>query len=417
MSNLIMGDSVDFDIEFRCDQQVGDPACFSLDDQSLTAPGHVWIGDDATICVDVTNNGSNQDTIIVSAEALDGLATVWSDSKSVLVAGGATETVCFNWDTTGEVDGTYQVNVSIPAGNCPADSEGPAFVILETMPMRVQPGSYWIYDVSEIATGVGCVDPPVSPEYNTWTCTLAALDVVPSDSSPSGPGTPNPWVSNRYEWEYSEPTMRKPSNCPGVIAYDNSTSYVSVDNGTINYRTLDGWIFVPGYVGSPNLRNEWGNHGHTLTSVSGNIGKPYTLGSMWEFYIFSGAVVSGSPLSPWTWWWQAEVTAVNATVTVPAGTFTDCSEIEMICDWGTTDVSCNNIGNSDGVYDPACEVTVVNYHSETAQANVKMVDYLTMDCESGCNDGSINTWNNPCQGSPANMIETQELASYSLIWA
>ena len=410
MSNLIMGDDVAFDIEFRCDQQTLAPAAMSIDDGSKTHPSSAYIGDIVPVCVDVTNSGGMAGTVKVDYEALDGVLTVWSDSKTVLIAGGGTtETVCMDWDTTGVPADTYQINVSIPG-----DSEGPNMIVITAAPVRLQPGTYWVYDVDETATGVGCVDPPVVQELNTWTKTLAQLDVIPSDSSLARAG-PDPVLCNRSEWAYSQCTSRKPSNCPGVIHYLNSTAYSSVADGTTCYRTLDGWIFLPCGAGATNLRNEWGNHNYTLTSLSGNIGEPYTLGSQWEYRIFSGAVVSGAPLSPWTWMFLAEVVAQNVSVTVPAGTFTDCFQIDTICDWGTT-VGGINVGPVDGVYDPA-ELTITEYHSATAAGMVKVQDFLTMDCESGCNDGSINTWGNTCQGAPSNMVETQQLASYSLIWA
>ncbi len=80
------------------------PAAFSLGNLSIT-PGAVGPGESVTICVDVTNTGGFEGTYEVVL-MIDGEV---EDTAEVTLAGGATQTVCF--DVSRDAPGTYTVDV------------------------------------------------------------------------------------------------------------------------------------------------------------------------------------------------------------------------------------------------------------------------------------------------------------------
>ena len=103
--NIIMTDTVNFDIEFSLDQRVGAPADMSL--TGIVQPSTAIICDAVTVSVDVTNDGENTGSVPVTLE-IDG----WSQTKTVTVAGKGTETVNFDWHA--DASGVKAVTASIP---------------------------------------------------------------------------------------------------------------------------------------------------------------------------------------------------------------------------------------------------------------------------------------------------------------
>jgi predicted ribosomally synthesized peptide with SipW-like signal peptide len=104
--NIIMTDSVEFDIEFSLHQAIGEPANMSL--SNLVQPETAIVCEPIDISVDVTNNGDVTGSATVTLE-IDG----WSQSKTVTVEGHATVTVTFSWHP--QAPGTGLVAVaSIP---------------------------------------------------------------------------------------------------------------------------------------------------------------------------------------------------------------------------------------------------------------------------------------------------------------
>jgi hypothetical protein len=116
--NIIMTDTVTFDIEFSLDQTVGTPPDMSLTD--ITQPPTAIICDMVPITVDVTNSGQNTGSTTVTLD-IDG----WSQTKSVTVAGESTVTVTFEWHA--DTSGLKTVVASIPddGGEVPHELECP----------------------------------------------------------------------------------------------------------------------------------------------------------------------------------------------------------------------------------------------------------------------------------------------------
>ena len=109
------------------------------------------------------------------------------------------------------------------------------------------------------------------------------------------------------------------------------------------------------------------------TAVSGTIGYPYAAGDKWTFNSVGNAEILGDCISETTTTLHTvEVVAVDVSVTVPAGTFTDC--VEML----------ETAEGADG--------TINTWWSPTVQGLVKSVD----------------------SSAYAPGVQTQELASYDL---
>jgi hypothetical protein len=109
------------------------------------------------------------------------------------------------------------------------------------------------------------------------------------------------------------------------------------------------------------------------TAVSGTVGEPYALGDKWTYTREEGASSDGTCVGTayFIKTFTVEVMAVDESVTVPAGTFTDCVKIVTTLD-GT-------------------DKTNTTWYSPTVQSIVKQIDTIA-----------------------ASGVETQELFSYSL---
>jgi len=111
VGNIIMTDTVKFDIIFSLNQAVGEP--FEPHLSNLVQPATAVVCDTVTITVDVTNAGDIGGSVTVSL-AIGALPPM---QKLVSLAGGETKTATFTWHA--EPAGEYDVVASIPSESLP----------------------------------------------------------------------------------------------------------------------------------------------------------------------------------------------------------------------------------------------------------------------------------------------------------
>jgi hypothetical protein len=114
LSNEIMGDWLNFDIEFYLTQRPCGEADFDIYDKRHD-PTMTKLSTNM-ICFDICNNGTAAGTVTVDLD-ID-TSPPYSDSMGVLLGAGECKYLCFNWTPT-QV-GNYTISLSIPG-----DSEGP----------------------------------------------------------------------------------------------------------------------------------------------------------------------------------------------------------------------------------------------------------------------------------------------------
>jgi hypothetical protein len=390
---------------------IGAPATFDvINKQHPSFSGSQYIP--VTINCNVTNIGDYAATKGVTLTVAG--ATSHSETKSMTLNPAETKQETFTWNPAG--GGLHTITISTPD-----DTMGPQYIQIGVPTV----GSTWNWKSSFANT-----TPYVLREQSYWTYTMGATGVVPADASKCIPAPPA-LVCARIDVVHNQgnvtpptdPTpntpggasspWRKPSNCPFLLYYYNTTVWPSINPadgqlGELVYRSTD--IYMPPVDGN---RNAWIYSAYA--PVSGWVGQPYAVGNSWNYHIHSGACAGDTYphgpactcLSTWDWDYLVKVVAANVMVTVPAGTF-PCYQIETYCDW-----------NVDAVFDqsgnPATdELTTTTYWSPSISGNVKVVDILThipWEMASGAGPGV------PPVGPPSEAMEINELVSLAIVWS
>jgi len=295
---------------------VAGPACggggggaeFELSGLIIT-PDEVGVDEDVSIKVTVENVGEKEGSTEVTLK-VEGKKV---DSEDVTVAAGATKTVTF---THSEAEaGTYDIEVDGLSGTLTVTAGPPP------PPGAPKVGSKWEYLIDY--TG----GPGAAENNHPYTRTLTAVNAMPKSDFICVPAAPQ--IScNLYE------TNTHPDgNCPGVtkpkrplagytIIPMSVKQWENVANGTQVALYAPICMTAPMPLGLINGESIYTNY----TAVSGTVGTPYALGAKWTYTVTTNAEILGDCISPeaTSVTWTAEVVAVNESVTVPAGTFTDC---------------------------------------------------------------------------------------------
>ena len=336
------------------------PACgggkgaeFEVSGLTIT-PDEAGVDQDVSIKVTVENVGEKEGSKEVTLK-VDGKKV---DSEGVTVAAGAERTVTF---THSEAEaGTYDIEVGGLSGTLTVTAGPPP------PPGQPKVGSKWEY-VVDYDSGAGYTEVD-----HVYTTTLTELNVSP----PAGLCVTTPSVTcNHYKVD-----PHPDGACPGVtkpkrVAPTAQIMFLAVDlwanptDATAVFSTASLCALVP--MAIP-LDVEVACTAYT--AVSGTVGKPYAVGNKWTYTREEGAASGGACIDSahLIKTFTVEVVAVDESVTVPAGTFTDC--VKMVETWdGTTK-------------------TKTYWWSPTVQSNVKTVD----------------------NGIGANGVETMELSSYTI---
>jgi hypothetical protein len=299
------------------------------------SPNPANVCDTVTVSITVHNAGTISGTITIIIE-IDGVEVI-NETVTLAPCDSYTATYTFHPEA-----GEYEV-----AGM------GQSSVTLVVIEPTIQPSSTWVTQwiyggvADTVATShlVGVVDPipdliPYCPE------------VVP----PAGMGIQADITFDVNPTRYSAGTP---------LTFYSMTAY-SDTNGEALY------VYMPGDTAGTPLDIEQANEAYTLISGS-HIGRPYEVGQSWSYDAHNIAGVMGSMcMSEAHVITTVSVVAENQTVTVPAGTFTDCFEIQS---------------------DTAAPGLSTKWWSATAQGPVMQVD--------------DQTWDSP---------EVWELVSYTLVW-
>jgi len=338
---------------------VAGPACggdgggaeFELSGLTIS-PSEAGVDQEVSIRVTVENVGEDEGSTEVTLK-VDGEEV---DSQDVTVAAGATQTVTFTHSEAEE--GTYAIKVDGQSGTLtvtagPGPGEGPGV------------GSKWEYLV-DYDSGAGYTEVD-----HTFTTTLTELNATP----PAGLCVTTPNVTGNHYVVDTHPD----GACPGVtkpkrVAPTAQIMSLEVDmwanptDGTAVFVKVPMCALVP--MAIP-LDVEIAYPAYT--AVTGTVGQPYAAGDKWTYTREEGASSGGACIDTayFIKTFTVEVVAVDESVTVPAGTFTDCAKIVTTLD-GT-------------------DKTSAVWWSPTVWSIVKQIDTIA-----------------------ANGVETQELSSYNL---
>jgi len=323
------------------------------------SPSEAGVDEDVSIQVTVENVGDEEGSTEVTLK-VDGDEV---DSQDVTVAAGATKTVTFTHSESAA--GTYAIKVDGESGTLtvtagpgpsptpPPDGEGPGV------------GSTWEYLVDyDSGTGYTEVDHP----FNT---TLTELNATP----PAGLCVTTPNVTCNHYVVDTHPD----GACPGVTKPKRVAPTAQIMSLEVNMwqNPTDGtvvFVKVPMCALAPMAIPLDVEIAYTeYTAVSGTVGQPYAAGDKWTYTREEGASSGGTCIDTahFIKTFTVEVVAVDESVTVPAGTFTDCAKIVTTLD-GT-------------------DKTSTVWWSPTVQSIVKQIDTIA-----------------------AAGVETQELSSYNL---
>ena len=324
------------------------------------SPSEAGVGEEVSIQVTVENVGEDEGSTEVTLK-VDGDEV---DSEEVTVAAGATRTVTFTHSESAA--GTYAIKVDGQSGTLTVTA-GPGPTPTPTPGAGAGVGSTWEYLVDY---------PPEGEVDHPYTTTLVEKGVMPSadlalclgvvpqiscnlyetDTHADGACPPNPTKPKRPKSGYTMIPI-------GIELWENA------GNGTPVAMIAPVCITAPMPLGLLNGVITVTDY----TAVSGTIGSPYAVGDKWTNNNNTNAELLGECLGETgTVAHTVEVVALGVSVTVPAGTFTDCVQLVETEE------------GSDG--------SVITWWSPTVQNFVKRV-----------NDASY-----PAPGS------TEELASYNL---
>ncbi len=298
---------------FACGDD-GDGAEFELSGLTIT-PSEAGADEEVSIRVTVENVGDDEGSTEVTLK-VDGDEV---DSQDVTVAAGATRTVTFTHSESAE--GTYAIKVDGESGTLTVTAE-PVNGNGEEGPGV---GSTWEY-LNDYTDG-----PWVDEFDHPYTTTLAEKGVIPptflcvpapdqiscnryeTDTHADGACPPNPTKPKRPLSGYTIVPI-------GVDRWENPDNLTQAAliapvcmTAPLPLGLIDGTITMSDY-----------------TAVSGTIGYPYAMGDKWTYNYNGNAEILGDCLEPapgTTTVRTDEVVAVDVSVTVPAGTFTDCVEI------------------------------------------------------------------------------------------
>lgn len=277
------------------------------------SPSEAGVDEDVSIQVTVENVGDDEGSTEVTLK-VDGDEV---DSEEVTVAAGATRTVTFTHSESAA--GTYAIKVDGESGTLtvtagpgpsptpPPDGEGPGV------------GSTWEY-LSDYEDEVDLQN----------TRTLTAVNVSPKADFICVPAPPQV-SSNLYETDTHPdgacpPNPTKPSRpLAGFTIIPLSVQqWESVADGTMVALFAPICMTAPMPLGKVNGESIYGDY----TAISGTVGQPYAAGDKWNYTVTTSAEILGDCIAEATSAvWTAEVVAVDESVTVPAGTFTDCVKI------------------------------------------------------------------------------------------
>jgi len=287
----------------------GEGAEFELSGLTIT-PSTAGVNENVSIKVTVENvgeeEGSTEVTLKVAGEEVD--------SQEVTVAAGASKTVTFTHKESKA--GTYSIKVDGESGTLTVTA-GPGPTPTPTPGAGPGVGSTWEYLIDYKTE----IDHP-------YTRTLTQVNATPQTFLCA------PTVTQKgtlYETD-----TNPDGNCPGVtkpkrelagytIIPMSVKQWVNPANGTPIALYAPICMTAPMPLGLINGEAAYGNY----TAISGTIGQPYAVGSKWTYTYTSNAEILGDCLAEeaTSVTWTAEVVAVNESVTVPAGTFTDCVKI------------------------------------------------------------------------------------------
>ena len=274
------------------------------------------------------------------------------------------------------VDESWTPGVTVWASSCCGDPVPcPIVVTLLPGPPIAPEGSWWDYEVTYEAS---------PQEVWTFTDTMMEHNVLPPAAGNCVTGVPQ---VNSY---HVTTNTNSDCDCGGIPCTTSSvpsrtshTGYQVIIHGPIEtYGSMSDltsvWLEAPVCVVAPFLGLMVAEQKcHTYTAVSGTVGYPYAVGDEWTYTedADSYSPVFGACLEPLIKTWTQTVEAVGVSVTVPAGTFTDCVYMKVTCkDIHGNEICCKEI-----------------WWSPTAMAAVKQID--------------------PCAYIG---VETQELSNYYL---
>lgn len=232
--------------------------------------------------------------------------------------------------------------------------------VVGSLEPEVGVGSYWIYNVHYENSAKNYTDDSLVA-VKLEQINMTPWRMSPCDTPPLT--TPVPAVSSNLitiDYRYGGTTpLRYPLTPPGHDCYLYSEyRFASVADGTTQYCHTTGDLKLLG----ASFQIDFGYTDYTLLSGS-NIGLPYTVGNSWSYHV-SRQAYTGAPFSfccqHVEYNQTVNVTAANETVTVPAGTFTDCFVIET---------RGNEYGNETALYS-------ADWWSATVMGLVKSVDYM-----------------------------------------
>ncbi len=211
---------------------------------------------------------------------------------------------------------TYTANITTAVTDLTTDPMTEDYVWSFT---TAPPFSTWIYNITYVRT-----TPDPYTENSTRKVTLVEFDVTPTHLANSTVAIPEVTCNHLfldYRFGNTTPSRWNPGS-PFTVNQYSKDSFVSTANGTQVYEYVTGLA-----VGAP-LEVELVYHNYTLLSGS-NIGLPYAVNSSWSYNVTTEPSVGGQSFGATTENFTATVTAENQEVTVPAGTFDDCVQIEL----------------------------------------------------------------------------------------
>jgi hypothetical protein len=406
--NKIQGDCVMFDITFTLNQMVGASHASignKVHDPDATAGDVVVITCDVENIIDAAPGVSL--TVTTSLEVVDqatgGVDYSHTDSQVTIVAPGTTEPSAFDWTApAGPPDtvATYEVTITSPDA---PEVLGPQTIVVTTPPVSLQVGTEWVYNVHYDS---GTTYPPPSGGWiddTVRTCTIQTTnEVVPDQVTMPGDIVQAPAVlSHRIQEDWiSGGATPVRYTTTGVQSWIHANAdWESVAEATWQYWYMTGDAMAPGMP----LEIEFSYTDYALVGGS-NIGQynpwettaDYAVGDSWTYTRHQQVTVAGASANITHMNFRQTVTAAGvgaggsmAAMVVPAGTFDDYYEIVTYLDVA-------NIGapTQPSPPNPPSWVPVrFTYWSCSVRNAILITD----------------------TGNFAG-TETQELASYSLVW-
>ncbi|MCK4221946.1 MAG: metallophosphoesterase, partial [Dehalococcoidia bacterium] len=316
-----------------CDIVVSGAPCLMV--EGIQQPDQIAVCDELSVAVDVHNWGGKPGEC--------DLITLWiEDAMGSPLVGPITvptgiidpcETVKIPFGPW-HVDESWMPGVTVWASSCCGDPvHCPIAVTLLPGPPIAPEGSWWDYEVTYEAS---------PQEAWTFTATMIEHNVLPPAAGNCVTGVPQ---VNSYHVTTNTNSDCDCSNVPcttsSVPSRRSPVAQLIVHGPIETYGSMTDltsvWLEAPVCVVDPAMglmvaEQKW----HTYTAVSGTVGFPYAVGDEWIYTedadTYSEAF--GACVEPLIKTWTQTVEALGVSVTVPAGTFTDCVYMKVRRDDG-----------------------------------------------------------------------------------